>query len=76
MDMARNISGVKGTDAHPPALLVTDNTILRYAVRSGYLVGLVGPSHAAVHTSRGEPTELDLWNIYVRAPPTRCVHCS
>ena len=67
VEMARNISGAKEGETHPPALLITDNAILRYAAKSGYLAGIVGPSHSAVHLSRGRPTDVDLWNTYVRA---------
>jgi hypothetical protein len=71
--MSRNLSGVMDTDVPPPpALLVTDNAVLRYAVHAGLLVGLVGPSRSAVHTSRGTPSDVDVWSTYVRLPQAAC----
>lgn len=64
--MSRNLSGSAEGARMAPALLVTDNAVLRYALRSGFLHGLVGPPHVAVHLSRGTPSESDLWNAYVR----------
>ena len=70
LDLKKNVTvngrGHVGDDGPPPALLVTDNAVLRHAARERLLAGVVGPSHYAVHLSRGAPTDADLWNTYVR----------
>jgi len=68
LDLKNNVT-VNGRghvgEGMPPALLVTDNAVLRHAAHSRLLSGMVGPGHYAVHLSRGVPSEADQWNTYI-----------